>query len=288
MWGLQFVLLKIATDTGLGEIRILAFSLILLAVGFLAAMVVSGARYRPTWRHLRYFAVSGLLSFVIPLGGVILAARDISAGIIVLIEAMTPVFTIALALAWRTEAVSYRHTASVLLGFLGILCLLVPALLAPEHGNLRGLGFALIVPIAYACDGIYIAARWPGDIRPLQVVAGVATAGACMTLPFLIIEDGADPLFESWTSGHGTVVLFVLVSLLEVYLYFYLLRRAGAVFVSLASFISLFAGIVFGMVLIGESHAKSVWLAVAFATLALYFALSPRRPPTSLVNEPKR
>jgi hypothetical protein len=49
-------------------------------------MAVAKAWFRPTWRHIRFFTASGFLGFVLPLGFVVLAAREISAGLIVLFE----------------------------------------------------------------------------------------------------------------------------------------------------------------------------------------------------------
>ncbi|MDH3659983.1 MAG: DMT family transporter [Alphaproteobacteria bacterium] len=277
LWGLQFVLLKIATDAGLGEINILLVSMVLLAAGFLAAMAVAKAWFRPTWRHVRFFLISGFLGFVLPLGGAILAAREISAGVIVLFEALTPIFTMALALVLRTEAMTLRRRISMTLGLLGVLCILAPAVINPGSISLLGIGFALSLPIIYAIECVYVAAHWPSDIRPLQVVTGEAVAGVVLLLPLLVFWDESSVSALSWTYSHWAVLLFVLISFVEAYLYFYLISRAGAVFVSLASLISMFAGIFFGIILIGESHPASVWLAVVLAALALYAPLHKKR-----------
>ena len=57
-------------------------------------------------------------------------------------------------------------------------------------------------------------------------------------------------------------------------------------FISIASFIALFAGIFWGMALNGESHPASVWLAVALVVIALYLvgdrtADAPQAPAAS-------
>ena len=70
--------------------------------------------------------------------------------------------------------------------------------------------------------------------------------------------------------GEWAILAFVLISYLEVYIYFHLLRTAGAVFVSFGSFVSLFAGFFWGGVLLGEAPRSSVWLAVGLVWLALY------------------
>ena len=275
-WGLQFVLLKIATDSGVGEVNILLISMTLLAAGFLAALAAAKAWFRPTWRHIRFFTASGFLGFVLPLGFIVLAARDISAGLIVLFESLTPVFTIAIALICRTETLTLRRVVAITFGLLGVFCILAPAAMSPSSLGLLGIGFALTLPLIYGFESVYVAARWPNDLGTLQTVTGEAVAGLVLLLPCLFWMDGVE--LSSWspwsmTTGHWAIVVFVLISFLEAYLFFSLISKSGAVFVSLASPISMFAGIFLGMVLIGESHPMSVWLAVGLATFALYFAL---------------
>ena len=78
-------------------------------------------------------------------------------------------------------------------------------------------------------------------------------------------------------TAEWAILAFVPVSYLEVYLYFYLLRVCGAVFVSFGSFVSLFAGFFWGATLLGEVYGAAVWIAVAFVSLALYLITVRRR-----------
>ncbi len=288
MWGLQFVLLKIATVAGLGEVNILFTSMVLLAAGFLGAMALTKTWFLPNWGHVRFFFTSGLLGFVLPLGAAILAAREISAGVIVVFEALTPIVAMMLALGLGIETSTRRCLQSMTFAVMCLLCFLVPSLMSPGGITMAALGIVLIVPIASACDCLYVAARWPNDLRPLQVVTGEAVGALILLSPCLLFWSGDGTAAFSWTYDHWAVLLFVMISFLEAYLYFYLICRAGAVFVSFASLISLFAGILFGIVLIGESHSASVWLAVGFAVLALYVQLYNRPQPSAAGLEDRK
>lgn len=81
----------------------------LLATGYLVALFYNKAAFRPSLYHIRYFAISGLFGFVLPLGATVFAFRHISAGEIVLIESLSPTFTIGFAMVLRTERVSRRR-----------------------------------------------------------------------------------------------------------------------------------------------------------------------------------
>ena len=296
-WGLQFTLLKIAADGELGELSILTIAKLLLACAYLAVMAWKGIWFRPSRHHLWFFAISSFFGFVVPLGAVLLVAEELSAGLIVFFESLTPVLTVAIVLLVGTERLNAPRLTSIALGMLGVLLVLWPDLASPGSARMESLLFALVIPLAYAIDGVYVAARWPSDLSAFQVVTGEAIAASAMLLPFFLwqsllaspdaITAAAGPwLDQPWGLGNWAVLAFVPVSFLEVYLYFYLLKTAGAVFVSIGSFIALFGGIFWGMLLLGERHAMTVWIAVLLVSCALYLANFKAARPEETAAEP--
>ncbi len=183
-WGLQFVVLKVATDSQLSELGILSICMALLATAYIATLAIRREWFRPNRAHLRFFTISGFFGFVLPLGGVILVADRLSVGLIVLYtEALIPVFTIAIALALRCEHLTGRRLIAVALALVGVAIAFWPEITGSADARIQGLLLVFIIPLAYAIDGIYVAARWPSDLRALQVVAGEAVAGAAMLVP---------------------------------------------------------------------------------------------------------
>jgi len=269
-WGLQFTLLKVATDAQLGECAILMVSMFLLAACCLCVLAWQRAWFRPTPRHLRFFFLSSLFGLVFPLGAITLAANYLSAGLIVLFESMTPVFTVAIVSALRTEPVSPERRVALVLGIVSVLIVGGQQISSSEICSLTGLLLALIVPLVYAIDGIYVASCRPSDLRITQVVTGEAMAGTLILLPFFVWSGERLPPLENWGQGHWALTVFVLISLFEMFLYFGLLKIAGPLYVSMASFLSLLAGLGWGMVLLGETYSPYVWLAVGLVFISLY------------------
>ncbi len=288
-WGLQFVLLKVATDSVLSELGILSLCMALLAAAYLATLAIRRQWFRPNWVHLRFFALSGFFGFVLPLGGVILVADRLSVGLIVLYtEALIPVFTIAIALVIGSEHLTGRRLTAVALALVGVSVAFWPEIAGTADARIQGLLLVFIIPLAYAIDGIYVAACWPSDLRALQVVSGEAVAGAAMLLPIWLLSGGLGELPATMGTGEWAILGFVPVTYLEVYVYFYLLRHAGAVFVSFGCFLSLFAGFFWGWALLDETHTSSAWIAVALVALALYLmaAKKPKPEPQPLIPQP--
>lgn len=279
-WGLQFTLLKRAADSDLDELSILTLAMFLLALAYLIGLACGRAWFRPRLRHIWFFSISALFGFVVPLSGVMLVAEELSAGLIVFFESLTPLLTILLVLVAGTERLNAPRLLAVACGMLAVLLVLWPDLTAPGSARLDSLLLALIIPFAFAADAVYVAARWPSDLKAYQVVTGEAVAAAVIFLPFCLWQALQSPEYfqaitepwirHSWDWGHWSVIAFAVICFAEGYLYFYLLKRAGAVFVSVASFLSLFAGIFWGMLLLGERHPPSVWFAVLLVSVALY------------------
>ncbi|MEM7225843.1 MAG: DMT family transporter [Pseudomonadota bacterium] len=276
-WGLQLTLLKISAGSSLGELGILSLSMVLLSLIYLAVLAANKAWFRPTRRHLKFFVVSSTFGTILPMGGVLLIADHLSAGLIVLVsEALTPVFTVLIAFLLGTELLSARRLTAVALALAGVGLALWPALAGTSRDQLDWLLIFAVVPLAYAIDCIYVAGCWPQDLRAIQVVTGEAIAAAAMTLPFWLLLEGTSGLPTTMGPGEWAILAFVAVSFIEVYLYFYLLKTAGALFVSYGCFVSLFAGVLWGMSLLGETHPQSLWLAVALVCLGLYLITARR------------
>jgi drug/metabolite transporter (DMT)-like permease len=159
------------------------------------------------------------------------------------------------------------------LGSLAVGLVLWPQLELPGRGALAWMLLVLVVPLAYGIESIYVAARWPTGLTALQVVTGEALVATLLLLPFLALQ--GEPIALDLTASTATlgILVFALAGVIEVLLYFYLIQQTGGVFVNFATFVALFAGIGWGMLLFGETHGVVVWLAVGMllAALALVF-----------------
>ncbi len=272
MWGLQFSMLKLATQSGHSDINILMLSLTLLSVIYLVILVIRKQLFKITRSRLIFLVVNGFLGYVIPLAASLKAAPHISVGVLTLIISLTPVVTISVAVTLRTEPVSPGRIFAVLLGLIAVVLVLAPELDLPAHGSTYWIGIAMIVPLSYGIESIYVAGRWPKGLSPLQVVAGEAIVAALLVLPFFVIFGEAASTTISWSMAELAIIIFVITGAVEVFLYFFLIEKTGGVFVSFGTFVSLFAGIFWGMIIFSESHSQNIWLAVVFLVLALIFS----------------
>lgn len=287
IWGLEFVLLKIATDSDFSELGILTVSLVLLALVFLACLAIKKECFVPAWRHLRYFFISAVFGYIVPMSGILLVADFLSAGLLVFyVEALIPVFTIAITLMFRTERMTSRRFLATALAMLGVVVVMWPEVTGSSSERLWAMLLFLIVPLAYAIDGVYVAARWPEDLSTLQIVTGEAAMGAVILLPLLLLLEGVPAMPTAFGVGEIAILAFVLISLAESLIYFYLIKTEGAVFVSFGVFISLSSGILWGTLLLGEVQRPTLWIAVLLVSAGLYLIVAKPRREAADVDSP--
>ena len=219
-WGLQFTMLKLAASRGFGEVEILTVSLAIIGLGFLAIIGFQKNLFRPKRSHILYFAVGSFFGYILPLGMAIHVSQHLPAGLLVLMGSFSPVLTISLATLFRTEQVSLLRVVAMLLGTSAAIVIFWPGIMAIESALLYWMAIGLVIPCAYAIDGIYIGAFWPDELGSLQVVAGESITAAAMMFPFFLVWGDVSLLTSAWTSGTWAVLIFTLCGFVEVVLFF--------------------------------------------------------------------
>ncbi len=261
-WGLQFAMLKLAVERGRSELNVLLMALVLLSVIYAILVGLKGRRFRPTREHLVFFVIIAILGYILPMGATLYAAPYMPAGIITLLASLSPIATFAVAIGLRTEPVSRIRIWAMVLGCVSALLVLAPQAELPGYGSLGWMLLVLIIPVCYGVESIYVAVRWPKGLGVLELGCGEALVAAVLTLPlfFLFGEPGSFGIGVS--VADLAILVFVLCGVFEVLMYFWLIRTTGGVLVSFGTFVSLFAGIGWGMLIFSESHGPAVWLAV--------------------------
>ena len=272
LWGLQFAMLKLATERGLSEIGTLMIALVLLSGVFLVVMVLRKEVMKPTAKLLLFFIWVALLGYVIPLMVALYAMQHVPAGIVTLMATLSPVVTIIAATAFRSEKVSFGQFAAVVMGAVAVLLVFWPELESPDYGNAYWLSLALLIPLCYGIESVWIAVFWPRGLNSLQVVTGETIVAAFMVAPVFFFFDNSTIQFVGWSVVELAVTVFVIAGVVESFIYFHLIERSGGVFVSFGNFVAMIAGIAWGILLFSEVHGVFVWFAVIAAMLSLLLA----------------
>ncbi|MEQ8665147.1 MAG: DMT family transporter [Rhodospirillales bacterium] len=271
LWGLQFAMLKLAAGSGYNDIVVLMIALMVLSVVFAALMAIRGERFFMNRQILFFLVVTAILGYVLPLLAALHAAAELSAGVLSLIACMSPVAATTCALVLRTEKVSPSRVVAVALGVASVCMILLPELDLPDQGKLASVLVALVVPLTYGIESVYISVKWPAGVSPLYLVTGETVVAAILVAPLLLIAGSPMPDAID-RDALIAIAVFATAGVVESLLYFYLIRATGGVLVNFGTFVSLFAGIAWGIVLFSESHLSQVWLAAVTLVAALWLA----------------
>jgi drug/metabolite transporter (DMT)-like permease len=127
----------------------------------------------------------------------------------------------------------------------------------------------LLVPLSYAAESIYMAARRPPDVDPLYAVLGVMV----FSVPMLFALAWATDDFMTVKFPPGRTELAAIgimgATLTANLLYFRLIALAGSVFSGQISYFNALFGIGWGVAVLGESWPLSMMAAFGLMLLGL-------------------
>ena len=274
MWGLQFSMLKRAGQGGYSDLALITMALVLLSAAFMAISAARKEIIRPA-RHLAvFFVITALLGYIIPLAVTLHAATALDAGVLTMIACLSPVVAVALSVALGIERVSGPRSIAVVLGCISVGLIILPDSELQGMERLPWVAVAVIIPVCYGLESIYIAKFWPKGMTPLQAVTGETVVAAMIVTPVFLVLGASELRNLSWSGAELAILVFVAAGIVEGFAYFKIIQGSGAVFVNFGSFVGLVSGVGWGMILFGEHHGPSIW--VAAATLAIALALATR------------
>jgi drug/metabolite transporter (DMT)-like permease len=179
LWGSNFLLIKVSLD-GLSPIQIV---LVRMATGALVLLTFVGLRGDALPRDARvwaHIAVAAIIANLIPYFLFGWGEQRVDSAVAGTLNATTPLFTVALAVATGTESsLSGRRVGGLLVGFVGALLIITP------WQNFSGTGTGALACLAaafsYAVSYVYMRRYLTGrGTSPIVLAASQLTAGAVM------------------------------------------------------------------------------------------------------------
>ena len=278
VWGLQPAFIKLATAGPFDEA--LALSLMMIGVTALAGVYL-GLSGRPAGiarATLKFLIVCATLEYAAPLYVAFLVAGHIDAGLLTLIIATTPVFTVGLSAILGRDRLTLKSLSACLLGIAAMALLVIPENALPSRDMLPWCFAAFAVPVFYASGSLYVAQAWPQGFDAMQVAFGGSLFASLMLAPVWTMPLASGELAGLSLATAAAIAALAVLMVLEMVMYFYLLQNAGAVFTSFSSFVMLVSGFIAGALLFQEQPTPWVVASVLLFAGALgLVVLAPAR-----------
>ena len=275
-WGLSFTLGKIAitaggTPIGLTFWQSLFSGLILLAYVFFrhGKIIIPKKMFLP-------IVIITFLSVVIPNIIFYACVEHLDAGVLSISVSVIPLFTYLIALGLRMDKFKVRRVIGLITGFCALLILILPENSLPDKRDIPWILLALNCALCYALENIYIDRLALQNFGPIRLVCAVSFVSAIITFflslvmdQFFILQPTNLYLFIS-TLGLG------FISATAYSIFIYLIGRAGSVFSSQVGYLVTFFVVVWGIIILGESHSVFVWISLAMIMMGI-FLVQPRK-----------
>ncbi len=279
IWGIPYLLIKVAVDELAPSTLVLARTA--LAVAVLLPVAVSRGRLREVlrcWRPLLGFAAVEIMAPWVLLG---VAEQRLSSSLTGLLIAAVPLVAAVLAVVTRADdRLDGRRLAGLLLGFAG-----VAALVGFEvGGGDTGAVFALaVVSVCYAV-GPLILARWLAHLPGVGVITLSLAATALVYLPVGVVQ--APSSWPSRDAVLAVVALAVICTALAFLVFFALIAEVGPTRSTVITYVNPAVALLLGVTLLDERFTAAT--AVGFAMILAGSVLATRRTAVAAAAGPGR
>ncbi len=275
-WGLSFTLGKIAitaggTPIGLTFWQSLFSGLILLAYVFFrhGKIIIPKIMFFP-------IVIITFLSVVIPNIIFYACVEHLDAGVLSISVSVIPLFTYLIAMGLRMDKFKVRRVIGLITGFCALLILILPENSLPDKRDIPWVLLALNCALCYALENIYIDRLALQNFGPIRLVCAVSFVSTIITFllslvmdQFFILQPTNLYLFIS-TLGLG------FISATAYSIFIYLIGRAGSVFSSQVGYLVTFFGVLWGIIILGESHSIFVWISLVMIMMGI-FLVQPKK-----------
>jgi drug/metabolite transporter (DMT)-like permease len=274
LWASSYTFIKIGIET-IPPVTLIAARTLIAGGILVLVMQWRGIRLPRDAASWRNFAVQACLNSVVPFTLIAWAEKSIDAGLAVILNSMTPVFTFLITWLWsRHEATSLRKLAGIALG-LGGTCIIVGGQAFAHVG--QELAAQLAVVLATMCyAGAAIFGRNFKNLDPMAPAAGSLLSGAMILLPLSLVVDRPWTLVPSQASIMALIGLAVFSTAMAFVIYFRLIRTLGSVGTTAQAYLRAPIGIAIGAYFLGERLSEWAWIGLLFILAGVAFMTVPQ------------
>jgi len=282
-WGLYFSLLKLALLTGISYVGIATVITAAVCLGMLLISMLRGKMPFFSRKHIYFYTVCALLGYLLPMLIELQVVEQMPVSVLTLIVSMSPIATLSFASLMRTDRINGRRIGGVVVGAVAIFAILLPDAHASKSVAWHWLLLAALVPASYALYHNVISRYWPEGSDSWQIACGESVLATVMMVGYSLINWQGDS-FTGWNNGYTAILIMSLIALLDIYIYFEVIRLRGPIFVSHANYFMVVSGVFWAMIFFDEQPSPLLWLSAALLLLSLYLITEHGQKKTAPVD----
>ena len=270
-WGLTVPSMKIAVDSGYPVTGVLFWQVALTCIIALTAFMFNPRSIAITKRRLTLFAwitafgnlLPGLVSYT--------ATEQLPAGVMAITIAMVPIFIMPVAIMTGHEVFKPKRVFGVLMGAVAIFLLIGPEASLPDPSKAWFVVLALLSPLFYSFEDNFIAYFGLDGLTPFETLLGSSVLGLSIMSGIVINQGTFIPIWADGFSHADYAILVIGLTTGVAYAGFiWIIGQAGPVFSGQIAYLVTLFGVLWSMLLLGESYSGYIWTAFGAMMFGMY------------------
>ncbi|MGL5446311.1 MAG: DMT family transporter [Rhabdaerophilum sp.] len=269
LWGGSFLFIGIAVRE-LPPLTIVFMRVLIASVTLIGVIVLLRVQLRLSGTMVLTLLGMSVFNNVIPFSLIVWAQGSIPSGLASILNATTPLFTVALLHAATDEKAGFLKISGVIIGILGVAVMLGRDLHALGASALLPQIAVLCAAISYSLSGLWSWRIARQGIPPLVAAGGQLLGSTLLLTPIMLLID--QPWLLPMPSLNVILAVFSLALLstaLAYILFFRILAKAGPTNLSLVTFLIPVSAILLGIVVLGERLTSAQVMGMALIGLGL-------------------
>ena len=268
-WGLTAPLSKIAVSTGHHYLGLLIWQIIIMILSLGLIQIFRKKKLPLNLNCFWRYVVVALLGTILPNSIMYKAYFHLQSGIMSILVSIVPMIAFLLVLVLQMEKFEIRRFLGVLFGIFAIILIVFPKLDLGYLGEVGWILLALLSPLCYAIEGVWINKIGIAKLDPIEVILGASILGFFILMPIVALNGYWITPYRVWGPAEFAITASSLIHSIIYISYIWLIGKAGVIFASQVSYIYTASGIGFSIILLGEGYSLFVWAAVILMLMGL-------------------
>lgn len=251
LWGPSFLFIKIAVEE-IDPITLAALRIGLAAILLNLYVIPIRGTFVKNWKFWKDVTISGFFAQGLPFVLINWGEQYIDSALASILNGLTPIFTLLIAnFAIQEDRMTTPKIIGTAIGFIGLIVLISPSFKEGLSGSLMGILAVSIAAVSYGIALVYSRIHLKGA-PPLSAPASQLLMTSLYLIPMAWLIESPDLSNVSMEVYSAVIVLATFGTALAFVIYFMLIERTNASFVSQVTYLMPIFGVILGFVFLDE------------------------------------
>ena len=274
IWGSAFIAIKISVEF-INPFSVASLRLILGAFFLFVIFSLKKYSFNISKKNITLIILIGVIGNFIPFSLISWSEQYVQSNVAGLLLSVGPLFTLVLShFLTKDDKFTFVKFVSISIGFLGVLIIIgfdtISNLANGDAENLLPKMAIILSALGYTISSIL--AYNIKNLGTIQLTTFVTISAAIVSIPFMVIGEIQSPSFFNLNSVLAIIYLGLFPTALAFQLRFYLISKAGPIFLSYVAYLIPVFAIIWGYVFLKEVVSFEVIIGVILILVGVFIS----------------